>query len=80
VSLALLYLHRSYFAQARGEPSQEMYGRSFWAVFRSSARLIRSLRSLWHRHPDVTSKVWYSWSSYYSACVSGAAVRVWAAH
>jgi hypothetical protein len=70
VRTAILYLHRSHFAQIRGEPNQETYaGSSVWAVYRSSARLIRALTSLYARHPDMTSKMWYFWTAYYSACV-----------
>jgi hypothetical protein len=69
--VAILYLHRSHFALIRGDPDHESYtGRSVWAVYRSSARTIRGMHSLYARHMKITGKMWYLWSAYYSACVS----------
>ncbi|RXW14682.1 hypothetical protein EST38_g11178 [Candolleomyces aberdarensis] len=69
----LLYIHRSYFAQALRQlpdnPLQHAFAASVLAAYRSSTRLIASLRSLYGVHPRLTSTVWYFWSGVFSSCI-----------
>jgi hypothetical protein len=58
----LLYLHRSYFAQAlRDSPKHPLghrYSPSVLAAYRNARRLISSLRSLYAVHSKLTSTTW----------------------
>ncbi|KAH7914825.1 fungal-specific transcription factor domain-containing protein [Hygrophoropsis aurantiaca] len=69
----LLYIHRSYFAQAiRGMPDNPLghkYAPSVLAVYRSASRLISSLKGLYAVHPIPTSQQWFFWSGIFSACI-----------
>ncbi|KAF6761455.1 hypothetical protein DFP72DRAFT_987681 [Ephemerocybe angulata] len=69
----LLYIHRSYFAQALKQqpdnPLQHAYAASVLAAYRSATRLITSLQSLYAVHPRLTSTVWYFWSGVFSSCI-----------
>lgn len=70
----LLYIHRSYFAQAIRQdsenPLRHPYAPSVLATYRSACRLISALRGLCVLHPQMTVQVWFFWSGIYSACVS----------
>lgn len=69
----LLYIHRSYFAQAiQGQsrnPLQHMYAPSVLATYRSACRLISSLRGLNVSHPGIAATTWFFWSGIFSSCV-----------
>ncbi|EGN96533.1 hypothetical protein SERLA73DRAFT_93018 [Serpula lacrymans var. lacrymans S7.3] len=69
----LLYIHRSYFAQATREasnnPLTHKYAPSVLAAYRSACRLISSLRGLYAVHPLATSLQWFFWSGIYSSCI-----------
>ncbi|KAL4073016.1 fungal-specific transcription factor domain-containing protein [Scleroderma yunnanense] len=69
----LLYIHRSYFAQAINEapenPLQHKYSSSVFAAYRSACRLIFSLKGLCAVHPGASSRQWFFWSSVFSSCV-----------
>ncbi|KAI0048107.1 hypothetical protein FA95DRAFT_1518037 [Auriscalpium vulgare] len=68
----LLYIHRSYFAQAlreSEEPLQHKYSQSVMAAYRSALVLIASLKNLNTVHPKLSSRVWYFWSGFYTSCV-----------
>ncbi|KAK0488806.1 hypothetical protein IW261DRAFT_1327039 [Armillaria novae-zelandiae] len=69
----LLYIHRSYFAQAiQGQsrnPLQHMYAPSVLATYRSACRLISSLRGLNVSHPNIAAATWFFWSGIFSSCV-----------
>ncbi|EIW79263.1 hypothetical protein CONPUDRAFT_127232 [Coniophora puteana RWD-64-598 SS2] len=69
----LLYIHRSYFAQAIQElpenPLSHKFAPSILATFRSACRLISSLDSLYATHPIQTSHEWFFWSGVFSACI-----------
>lgn len=73
MSADLLYIHRSYFAQAiRQEsenPLRHIYAPSVLATYRSACRLISALRSVYVLHPQITGEVWFFWSGIFSACV-----------
>ncbi|KAF8920617.1 fungal-specific transcription factor domain-containing protein [Mucidula mucida] len=69
----LLYIHRSYFAQAiqaqSRNPLQHQYAPSVLATYRSACRLISSLRGLYISHPDIAAQTWFFWSGIFSSCV-----------
>ncbi|PFH46879.1 hypothetical protein AMATHDRAFT_68883 [Amanita thiersii Skay4041] len=69
----LLYIHRSYFAQAIRQdsenPLRHKFAPSVLATFRSACRLISGLRGLYGLHPQVTSQCWFFWSGIYSSCI-----------
>ncbi|KIJ65704.1 hypothetical protein HYDPIDRAFT_110852 [Hydnomerulius pinastri MD-312] len=69
----LLYIHRSYFAQAIREapnnPLQHKYAPSVLATYRSACRLISSLKGLYGVHPVATSQQWFFWSGVFSSCI-----------
>ncbi|KAF9005897.1 fungal-specific transcription factor domain-containing protein [Cyathus striatus] len=69
----LLYIHRSYFAQAIRQdsenPLRHKFAPSVLATYRSACRLISSLRGLYPIHPDISSHVWYFWSGVFSSCI-----------
>ncbi|OAX39813.1 hypothetical protein K503DRAFT_54027 [Rhizopogon vinicolor AM-OR11-026] len=69
----LLYIHRSWFAQAIREspdnPLQHKYAPSVLAVYRSACRLISGLKGLYRVHPYPTSRTWFFWSSVFAACI-----------
>jgi hypothetical protein len=69
----LLYIHRSYFAQAIRQdsenPLRHIYAPSVLATYRSACRLISALRDVYALHPQFTGEVWFFWSGIYSACV-----------
>uniref|UniRef100_A0A0W0FZD4 Xylanolytic transcriptional activator regulatory domain-containing protein n=1 Tax=Moniliophthora roreri TaxID=221103 RepID=A0A0W0FZD4_MONRR len=69
----LLYLHRSYFAQALREesnnPLAHRYTASVLATYRSACRLISSLKGLYPVHPEITETSWFFWSGVFSSCI-----------
>ncbi|KAG7093883.1 hypothetical protein E1B28_007522 [Marasmius oreades] len=69
----LLYLHRSFFAQALREdasnPLRTRYAPSLMATYRSACRLISSLKSLYPNHPAFTETSWFFWSGVFSSCI-----------
>ncbi|KAF8631863.1 hypothetical protein AX15_002133 [Amanita polypyramis BW_CC] len=69
----LLYIHRSYFAQAIRQdsknPLRHIYAPSVLATYRSACRLISALRGLFALHPQMTGQIWFFWSGIYSACI-----------
>ncbi|KAK7061130.1 hypothetical protein VNI00_000866 [Paramarasmius palmivorus] len=69
----LLYLHRSFFAQAiREEPHNPLthrYTASVLATYRSACRLILSLKGLYPNHPEITETSWFFWSGVFSSCI-----------
>lgn len=75
--LDLLYIHRSYFAQAmRAEPLdplQHKYAFSVQAVYASARRLILGMQGLCFYHRSAARRQWFLWSSMFSGCVSNSA-------
>lgn len=69
----LLYIHRSYFAQAIRQdsenPLRHPYAPSVLATYRSASRLISALKGLYGLHPQMAGQVWFFWSGIYSACI-----------
>ncbi|KAG6899879.1 hypothetical protein C0993_005849 [Termitomyces sp. T159_Od127] len=75
----LLYIHRSYFAQAIREasdnPLRHRYKRSVETTFQVSRRLISVLKTLYPVN-SLSRYVWFFWSGYFSSCVVLAALVV----
>jgi len=75
----LLYIHRSYFAQAIREasdnPLRHKYKPSVLAIYQISRRLISTLRDLYPVCP-LAGHVWFFWSAIFSSCVVLAALVV----
>ncbi|KZP31739.1 hypothetical protein FIBSPDRAFT_723809 [Athelia psychrophila] len=69
----LLYIHRSYFAQAmRAEPLdplQHKYAFSVQAVYASARRLILGMQGLCFYHRSAARRQWFLWSSMFSGCI-----------
>ncbi|CAA7267393.1 unnamed protein product [Cyclocybe aegerita] len=69
----LLYVHRSYFAQAIRQmpknPLLHKYATSVMSTFRSARRVIAGLRGVYPISPRVVSCNWFFWSCTFSACV-----------
>ncbi|KAF8582790.1 hypothetical protein K439DRAFT_131977 [Ramaria rubella] len=68
---SLLYLHRSYFAQALLDhpenPFEDKYAASVLAAFRSASRIIAGVRDISHRYMTVVSRTWWFWQNLFSA-------------
>ncbi|KAG6837163.1 hypothetical protein H0H93_013753 [Arthromyces matolae] len=68
----LLYIHRSYFAQAIREasddPLKHRFKKSVIAAFQTSRRIISVLTSLYAVN-RLCRYVWFFWSGYFSSCV-----------
>ncbi|KAF4570041.1 hypothetical protein EYR36_009847 [Pleurotus pulmonarius] len=68
----LLYIHRSYFAQAirqqSDDPLKHRFAQSVLATYRSACRIISSLWGLYEVHKGDATNCWFFWSSVFSAC------------
>ncbi|KAG6915269.1 hypothetical protein DXG01_012404 [Tephrocybe rancida] len=68
----LMYIHRSYFAQAIREasddPLRHKYRKSVVATFQTSRRLISVLKDLYPVN-SLCRHVWFFWSGFFSSCV-----------
>lgn len=69
----LLYIHRSYFAQAIIEnpinPLNSRYTPSFLAAYRASLTILRTLKVQYDLHPKLTARLWPLWTYAFSAAV-----------
>ncbi|KZV72233.1 hypothetical protein PENSPDRAFT_629068 [Peniophora sp. CONT] len=75
----LLYIHRSYFAQAiRGanDPFKHKYGQSVLAAYKAVRNLVSSLKGVYSVHPAIVSRCWFFWSAIFSSCVILGAVVI----
>ncbi|KAH8825599.1 fungal-specific transcription factor domain-containing protein, partial [Flagelloscypha sp. PMI_526] len=76
--IVLLYIHRSFFAQAIiDEPSNPLksnYAPSFVAVFRVSSQILHDIVEQFRAAPSMTSRWWMSWSFAFSAGIAFAMV------
>ncbi|KAI0060962.1 hypothetical protein BV25DRAFT_1870945 [Artomyces pyxidatus] len=76
---SLLYIHRTYFAQAireASDPLKHPYAQSVLAAYRSALVLITTIKSLYTVHPRMTSRVWFFWSGYYASCLLLSAIVI----
>ena len=67
----LIYIHRSWFAEAlrdSQDPLQHEYGQSVLAVYRSANVLIKGMKSLTGAHAKA-GRVWFFWSCFYTSSV-----------
>ncbi|KAI6154371.1 fungal-specific transcription factor domain-containing protein [Pisolithus thermaeus] len=69
----LLYIHRSFFAQAIVEnpvnPLNSPYTPSFLATYRASLTILRTVKMQYDLHPKLTARLWPIWTYAFSAAV-----------
>ncbi|TEB30149.1 hypothetical protein FA13DRAFT_1733962 [Coprinellus micaceus] len=72
-TVTLLYIHRSFFAQAMldhpANPLRSPYAPSFLAAYRCSSGVIKSCLNHFDRFPDLCSRWWGVWTHLFSAAV-----------
>lgn len=72
--LAMIYIHRTFFAQALldnpDNPLSSPYAPSFLAANRCASVLIKSFIHHFERCPDLCGRFWGIWTHTFSACVS----------
>lgn len=65
--LVLMYIHRSFFAQAMIDhpvnPLRSAYAPSFLAAYRCASGLIKSNLYHFQKFPDLCPRVWSIWTS-----------------
>lgn len=71
--IVLMYIHRSFFAQAIIEhpvnPLKSTYAPSFLAAYRASSTILKSIREQFNMWPNSCSRFWTMWTSAFSAAV-----------
>lgn len=71
--LAMLYVHRSYFAQALTDfpldPMRSPFAPSFLAGYRSACTLLSALREQFEMFPTQIARFWVLWTHAFSAAV-----------
>ncbi|KAJ7677898.1 fungal-specific transcription factor domain-containing protein [Mycena polygramma] len=69
----LMYIHRSFFAQAIIEqpvnPLKSTYAPSFLAAYRASATILKSVRAQFAVMPNACARFWTMWTFAFSAAV-----------
>ncbi|TFK37314.1 fungal-specific transcription factor domain-containing protein [Crucibulum laeve] len=69
----LMYIHRSFFAQAIIEhpanPLKSAYAPSFLAAYRASSTILKSIREQFNIWPNSCSRFWTMWTFAFSAAV-----------
>jgi hypothetical protein len=74
ICAALLYIHRSFFAQALldhpSNPLRSRYAPSFLAAYRCASGVIKSAVNQFDRFPDLSMRWWMVWTHLFSAAVS----------
>ncbi|KAF7369259.1 Zn(2)-C6 fungal-type domain-containing protein [Mycena venus] len=69
----LMYIHRSFFAQAIIEqpvnPLKSTYAPSFLAAYRASATILKSVREQFAAMPNACARFWTMWTFAFSAAV-----------
>lgn len=72
--IALLYVHRCFFAQALADfprdPLRSQYALSFLAGYRSACALIATLREQFSINPVQIARFWVLWTHAFSSTVS----------
>lgn len=74
-SIVLLQLHRTYFMRALSGPEEAFnkrhrYAPSVVAVWLGAVRMIAAMETLYHREPQLSTRVVGFWSNAFSAVVS----------
>ncbi|KAH0836884.1 hypothetical protein J3R83DRAFT_8685 [Lanmaoa asiatica] len=69
----LLYIHRSFFAQAIIEnpvnPLKSQYAPSFLATYRASSTILRTIGAQYTIHPRLCERFWSIWTFAFSAAI-----------
>ena len=69
----LLWIHRSYFAQAiidcPTNPLRSQYAPSFLATYRASVIVLKTIKNQFQRYPRLCSRFWLIWTYAFSAAV-----------
>ncbi|KAG8221159.1 hypothetical protein J3R82DRAFT_2710 [Butyriboletus roseoflavus] len=69
----LLYIHRSFFAQAIIEnpvnPLKSQYAPSFLATYRASSTILRTIGAQYATHPHLCERFWSTWTYAFSAAI-----------
>ncbi|KAJ4482356.1 fungal-specific transcription factor domain-containing protein [Lentinula aciculospora] len=69
----LMYIHRSFFAQAiidqPTNPLKSVYAPSFLAAYRAAATILKSVREQFIRWPNSCSRFWTMWTFAFTAAV-----------
>ncbi|PPQ64700.1 hypothetical protein CVT24_008327 [Panaeolus cyanescens] len=72
-SVTLLYLHRSFFAQAMldhpSNPLKSPYSPSFLAAYRCASGMIKSSLNHYDRFPELCGRWWGIWTHLFSAAI-----------
>ncbi|KAF9459093.1 fungal-specific transcription factor domain-containing protein [Collybia nuda] len=76
----LMYIHRSFFAQAIIEypvnPLKSPYAPSFLAAYRASSTILKSVREQFNIWPNSCSRFWTMWTFAFSAALPDATAHV----
>jgi hypothetical protein len=79
--VVLMYIHRSFFAQAIIEypvnPLKSPYAPSFLAAYRASSTILKSIREQFNMWPNSCSRFWTMWTFAFSAAVSIQCIISW---
>lgn len=67
-----MHLHRCFLVEALQDPDDPLkhkYAPSVRAAYRSACQLVSNIQAFYAVHPDMGGRVWFYWSSVFSACV-----------
>ncbi|KAI0358170.1 hypothetical protein OH77DRAFT_1421465 [Trametes cingulata] len=74
----LLFLHRSFFAQAiidcPRNPLRSAYAHSFLAAYRASGTILKTVREQFNQYPGMCARFWVIWTFAFSSAVVFATV------
>ena len=69
----LLWIHRSFFAQAiidcPANPLRSTYAASFLASYRASVTILKTIKNQFEHYPALCSRFWLIWTYAFSAVV-----------
>lgn len=72
--IVLLWIHRSFFAQAiidcPSNPLRSTYAPSFLASYRASVTILKTIKNQFDIYPAACSRIWLIWTYAFSATVS----------
>ncbi|KAF7329791.1 Fungal-trans domain-containing protein [Mycena kentingensis (nom. inval.)] len=73
LDLALLFLHRSYFAQVMishaAAPLSSPYAPSIYAAYQAAVNILNDTYEQFNKNPELVSRVWRIWSFAFNAAV-----------
>jgi hypothetical protein len=74
IVVVLLWIHRSFFAQAiidcPSNPLRSTYAASFLASYRASVTILKTIKNQFDNYPALCSRFWLIWTYAFSAAVS----------